>query len=467
MAPTSVDAIKIIQVDVLSEQESWSLLKRNAGDAIESSPTMNSVAKEICKECGGLPIAIVTIGRAMRGKDLEEWKETALELKKAKPLNIEGVNDKVYNCLKLSYDYLEEEEAKFMFWFCCLFPEDFDILIEDLVRYGIGLGIFEDVRIQEPRNRARSIINNLKEACLLLTSNWEGCIKMHDVVRDVAKSMTSEMYFVKAGGEKLEEWPNIENLKRYTAISIMQNQILEYPASWDYPNLQTLLLRDNSNSQLPMPEGVLKGMKTLKVLANISACRNLELAIGHLTNLRTLILHDYIVRDTNALGELKLLEILSFKGSRFTVPPSAVRKLTSLKLVDLENCSHPPHTDSILPFNVVSKLSKVQELYMWPPRTSLFDRFGVFEWFSITELKSLPCLTAFAIVINNFNRIPVGFSFPDLKVFKMSIGEGGFLTKQNYLNLCGPIEDPTMVVTKLGCIKPLLPRTNYLSLSSY
>ncbi|KAF2319050.1 hypothetical protein GH714_012979 [Hevea brasiliensis] len=166
MAPTSVDAIKIIQVDVLSEQESWSLLKSNAGHLIES-PTMNSVAKEICKECGGLPIAIVTIGRAMRGKDLEEWKETALELKKAKPLNIEGVNDKVYNCLKLSYDYLEDEEAKFMFQFCCLFPEDFDILIEDLVRYGIGLGIFEDVRIQKPRNRARSIINNLKEACLL------------------------------------------------------------------------------------------------------------------------------------------------------------------------------------------------------------------------------------------------------------------------------------------------------------
>ncbi|KAF2319051.1 hypothetical protein GH714_012981 [Hevea brasiliensis] len=247
---------------------------------------------------------------------------------------------------------------------------------------------------------------------------------MHDVVCHVAKSMTSEMYFVKAGGEKLEEWPNIENLKRYTAISIMQNQIPEYPASWDGPNLQTLLLRDNSNSQLPMPEGVLKGMKTLKVLANISAYGNLELAIGHLTNLRTLILQDYIVRDTNALGELKLLEILSFKGSRFTVPPYAIRNLTSLKLVDLENCSHPPHTDSILPFNVISKLSKVQELYMWPSRTSLFDRFGVFEWFSITELKSLPRLTAFTIVINNFNRIPEGFSFPNLKVFKMSTGEG-------------------------------------------
>ncbi|XP_057990730.1 disease resistance protein At4g27190-like [Hevea brasiliensis] len=162
-----IEFTKIIQLDVISEQESWSLLKRNAGDVIES-PLMNSMAKEIRKECGGLPLAIVTVGRALRGKDLEEWKEAALELKKAEPVNIEGVNDDVYKCLKLSYDYLRNKEDKFMFQFCCLFPEDYDIPMEDLVRYGIGLGTFEDVRIQEARNRARSIVNNLKESCLLL-----------------------------------------------------------------------------------------------------------------------------------------------------------------------------------------------------------------------------------------------------------------------------------------------------------
>ncbi|KAJ9160309.1 hypothetical protein P3X46_025722 [Hevea brasiliensis] len=474
-----IESTKIIQLDVLAEQESWFLLKRNAGDVIESSPTMNSVAKDICKECGGLPLAIVTVGRAMRGRDLEEWKEAALELKKAQPVNIEGMDDDVYKCLKLSYDYLKNKETKFIFLFCCLFPEDYDIPMEDLVRYGIGLGIFEDVRIQEARNRARFIVNNLKESCLFLTSNEEDCVKMHDVVRDVAKSITSDMYFVKVGGEKFEEWPNIENLKRYTALSIMQNQIPEYPASWDFPNLQTLLLRENRNSQLAMPEGVLKGMKTLELFDHSGSYShypffvypfygNLEPTLSHLTNLRTLILQNYRVGDTTALGGLKSLEILSFKGSIFTEPANAISKLTSLKLLDLEECSHHSHMDSILPSNVISRLSRVQELYMWMMSPRRLFSVKPFMSFNITELKPLARLTAFTMMIVNFENIPEGFCFPDLEVFKISIGDGGdFIAKQNYLNLCGLVEDQKMLaITRLGCIKPLLPRTNYLSLSS-
>lgn len=56
-------------------------------------------------------------------------------------MNIEDVNDKVYKILKLSYDYLRDEEAKFTFRACYLFPEDFHIPVENLVRYVIGLEI--------------------------------------------------------------------------------------------------------------------------------------------------------------------------------------------------------------------------------------------------------------------------------------------------------------------------------------
>ncbi|XP_057990731.1 uncharacterized protein LOC110633308 [Hevea brasiliensis] len=292
---------------------------------------------------------------------------------------------------------------------------------------------------------------------------------MHDVVRDVAKSMTSDVYFVKAGGEKFE-WPKIENLKRYSAISIMENQIPEYPASWDCPNLQILLLSDE-RSQLAMPEGVLKGMKTLKVLhlkrrsdAFLPGTQHLFISHNstfglkhsirenstfvHLTNLRTLILQYYGVGDISALGELKLLQILSFK-----------------------NCCHDDAVDYIFPPNVISSLSQVQELYMLSRPRRLGRSFGAFERFNITELKSLPGLTAFMIFIKNFEYIPEGFSFPDLEVFKISIGDGKFSskfsTKINYLSLRGPIKDPTMAVNRLRCIKPLLRRTNYLYLSEF
>ncbi|XP_038688950.1 disease resistance protein RPS5-like [Tripterygium wilfordii] len=48
----------IVNLDVLTEQESWDLFKSRVGDIIES-PTMRIVAEKLVKECGGLPIALV------------------------------------------------------------------------------------------------------------------------------------------------------------------------------------------------------------------------------------------------------------------------------------------------------------------------------------------------------------------------------------------------------------------------
>ncbi|KAL7242737.1 hypothetical protein ACSBR1_015177 [Camellia fascicularis] len=115
---------KIVRLDVLSEQDSWDLFRKNVGDVVASS-ALNDVAKEVCKECGGLPITIVTVAKAMKGKsNLEEWKNAAQELKKSLPTNIEDVNKKVYQILMWSYDYLQDEEAKACFLLCSLFPED-------------------------------------------------------------------------------------------------------------------------------------------------------------------------------------------------------------------------------------------------------------------------------------------------------------------------------------------------------
>ncbi|KAI7999981.1 Disease resistance protein [Camellia lanceoleosa] len=75
------ETTKIVWLDVLSEQDSWDLFRKNVGDAVDSS-ALNDVAKEICKECGGLPIAVVTVGKAMEGSkkhfvragcNLKEW----------------------------------------------------------------------------------------------------------------------------------------------------------------------------------------------------------------------------------------------------------------------------------------------------------------------------------------------------------------------------------------------------------
>ena len=172
----------------------------NVGDVVDSN-VLNVVANEVCIECRRLPIALVTVGSAMKGKDAPTlWNEAARELRKSVPTNIEGVDQQVYKSLTLSYDCLQDEEAKACFLLCSLFPKDHNILIEDLVRYGMGLRVFKKVdTVHEARGSAKSVTNNLIVACLLLASDKQDCIKMHDVVRDVAIDIGSEKYFVRAG----------------------------------------------------------------------------------------------------------------------------------------------------------------------------------------------------------------------------------------------------------------------------
>ncbi|OAY25941.1 probable disease resistance protein At5g63020 [Manihot esculenta] len=502
MVDTGSETAKVIPINILSEKESWVLLKKNAGAEIESL-TLNSFAKDILTECGGLPIALVTVGRAMRGKDPDEWQEAVRELRKSQPETIEGMDEDVYRCLQFSYTYVKDKKAKKVFKLCCLFPEDFNIPIEDLVRYGFGLKIFEDMRMEDARRSAHSIIKNLKDSCLLLGSDEEGCVKMHDVVRDVALSMASD-YFVRDGVKKLEDWPDMEEMKRYTGISIMQNQVSQFPDAWDSPNLRILLMDIEKTGfvhvwekAMDMPATVLTGMKALQVFhrrdssRNSTAFRFLGLEFSQLTNLRTLMLQYYTIVDTTPILELKMLEILSLRNCVFPKPFNTIGKLTNLRLLDVEFSALDDVFSSIFPINAMSTLSRLEELYflsldmLRPTKNPIFTtqlmlrNSLAIDDLDITVLKTLSRLTTLTIHIGTIP--PEGFMFPELKVFKIHWGSrrrisvkekltNKFLSQVegfNYLGLCGEFwGGSNITISSLVCMKPLMPRTNFLYLDS-
>ncbi|KAK1582962.1 hypothetical protein Q3G72_019812 [Acer saccharum] len=110
----------------------------------DQSPTTIKLAKEVVEECKGLPLAIVTIGSALKEKPIDEWKIATQKLRKSKLMDVDIVDEKLYTCLKLSYDYLKNEKTKSCFLLCSLFPEDHEIDVEQLVRYGLGYDIRVD-----------------------------------------------------------------------------------------------------------------------------------------------------------------------------------------------------------------------------------------------------------------------------------------------------------------------------------
>jgi disease resistance protein RPS2 len=129
-----------------------------ARNSFERWTDFYDVARIVARECAGLPIALIAVARALGDKDFDDWKEAARRLKMSKTANPEDERD-VFTCIKLSYDYLRPDDAKSFFLLCCLFSEDYDIPVEDLLTYAIGIGLFHDAdTIREARAEAYSVV---------------------------------------------------------------------------------------------------------------------------------------------------------------------------------------------------------------------------------------------------------------------------------------------------------------------
>ncbi|KAI3919110.1 hypothetical protein MKW98_016663 [Papaver atlanticum] len=70
-----MEADKSIKIECLDEDQAWSLFQQKVKqEALSCHPDVPEVAKKIAKECCGLPLALIAIGRTMSTKtDLQQW----------------------------------------------------------------------------------------------------------------------------------------------------------------------------------------------------------------------------------------------------------------------------------------------------------------------------------------------------------------------------------------------------------
>ncbi|GMN63998.1 hypothetical protein TIFTF001_033060 [Ficus carica] len=67
---TQMDSHRI-KLQHLSEPDSWEFFKKTAGTNFDSQE-FEAIGKSVAKECGGLPIALVAVAKALADKDMEE-----------------------------------------------------------------------------------------------------------------------------------------------------------------------------------------------------------------------------------------------------------------------------------------------------------------------------------------------------------------------------------------------------------
>ncbi|KAI9161044.1 hypothetical protein LWI28_013936 [Acer negundo] len=149
-----MEAHERFKVECLSPEVAWDLFQQKLGtDALNSHREIPKHAKIVVNECKGLPLALITIGRAMASRrKLEEW-QYAIKVLQSYPSEFPGMEDTVLLILKFSYDSLANEFLKSCFIYCAIYPEDHVIDEDELIDLWIGEGFLRDIdNIYDARN---------------------------------------------------------------------------------------------------------------------------------------------------------------------------------------------------------------------------------------------------------------------------------------------------------------------------
>ncbi|TYI31966.1 hypothetical protein ES332_A04G024100v1 [Gossypium tomentosum] len=335
---------KEIQLGILSKDEAWVLFRDQAGLEDDCS-ILNEVAKEVAGECKGLPLAIVTVAKALKDRSLDEWRDANQRFKDSTHLYDEVLGG-VLEPLKLSYDYLKKgnnqmtgNHIQMCFLLCSLFPGDYEILLELLIICGIGLGLFPNVySIEDKRKRIVEALKKLQKSGLLLETDGADTIRMHDVVRDFAHSLTlkgENRFMVK---NKLKEWPDmVESFEYYTAIALWDcsSNIKNFPEKVEFSKLKTLFLHGEEDDLLVVSSTFFEEMKALQVLLLVNVNFSLK-GFHFLPNLKTLLCTECKVENfSSSLINMRRLEILVLTETEIDEISEELVKLSTLKYLRL------------------------------------------------------------------------------------------------------------------------------------
>ena len=162
-----------VQVPYLSTESSWELFCQSVGKREDDEWTDSrvSLAKQVTDKCGGLPLALITMGKAMASATTDGEYELALGMLQGTMAKLEGMEG-VLTLLKFSFDRIKDECHKECLLYCALYPENYDIEVDELVEDWIGEGFFEGEGyplsgLKNARRFGLRAITALKDACFL------------------------------------------------------------------------------------------------------------------------------------------------------------------------------------------------------------------------------------------------------------------------------------------------------------
>ncbi|KAK2386182.1 putative disease resistance RPP13 protein [Trifolium repens] len=305
---------KLFDLQQLDKSDCWRLFETHAfhGRNKCEYPDLKLIGKKIVKKCGGLPLAIKTLGQLLRRKFSEpEW----MKILETDMGRLSDEDNKVNPVLRLSYHSLPSNHKR-CFAYCSILPKGCEFGKGGLINIWMAEGLLKCCEAYESEEEFGSQIFNDLESISFFQKSLSHKFVMHDLVNDLAKSVSGE-FCKKIDGAWVEG--NLERT-RHIWCSLELNcvdKLLE--PICEVKGLRSLIL---------------VGDKTMLISSDVQ--RDL---FSRLTCLRMLIFSGCgLSKLVDEIGNLKLLRYLELAENKITSLPDTICALYNLQTLSLEKC---------------------------------------------------------------------------------------------------------------------------------
>ncbi|WVZ95180.1 hypothetical protein U9M48_040977 [Paspalum notatum var. saurae] len=326
----------IHHIEALSEEDSESLfLSRTFGPLGSCPPDLKGVMKNILKKCGGLPLAIVSIASILKGYTSPQSKHMWNRILKSFGSQIEShpTLEGMKQIVLLSFDHLPHH-LKACMMYLSIFPEDYEIPKERLLRRWIAEGLVAERRGLTSMEVAEDYLNELVSRSMIdraadIVSYYDGreeTCRVHDMTLEVMVNKSLEANFVSLIGGQYEGMSydcRVRRLSIHGGVEPSKQSSSKKTAAGR--SRRSRINGMNVQHARSLSVFGLEGHKLLNYLGEFTLMRVLDLedceGIGkkHMA---------YICR-------MYLLKFLSLKGTDITEIPKKIANLKHLQTLDV------------------------------------------------------------------------------------------------------------------------------------
>ncbi|RDX66572.1 putative disease resistance RPP13-like protein 1, partial [Mucuna pruriens] len=284
-----MNSSQLLHLRPLEKEDCWKLFANYAfhdKDAIKY-PNLVSVGSRIVDKCGGLPLAIKTLGNILRVKfSQHEW----VKILESDMWHLSDNDSSINPALRLSYHNLPSY-LKRCFAYCSIFPKGYEFDRDQLIQLWMAEGLLNCCQINKSEEELGSeFFNDLVARSFFQQSRCQvSRFTMHDLLNDLAKSVSGD-FCLQVEGNLVQDIP-----KRTRHISCSDNvhlndKFLDHICKCNRLRCLMVLKMEPDSGDLMMNGNVQRGLfsriKYLRVLS-FNNCLLTEL-VDDISNLKLL-----------------------------------------------------------------------------------------------------------------------------------------------------------------------------------